>query len=176
MSYYSNMLTSLTLVPIFFLFFPDHYRSPKQNQQLYNSCTPHRRFSGMNRGQGRETNDVLPPLHRLMHSSVPLPRVYSQFTTASELIWIFFFGRELLLWAGFLSSVVGYILFLAIFRNKITTIVTPSTSEGGGGGGHVTFFVLGVSYYESAMFIYIYAWLSLATPQIYTGVSSSTPN
>ncbi len=31
-------------------------------------------------------------------------------------------------------------MFLAIFRNEITTILTPSTSEGdewGGGGGHV---------------------------------------
>ncbi len=33
-----------------------------------------------------------------------------------------------------------YFGFLAIFRNEITTILTPSTSEGvsgGGGGGHV---------------------------------------
>ncbi len=30
--------------------------------------------------------------------------------------------------------------FLAIFRNEITTILTPSTSEGGGGGGHVSRF------------------------------------
>ncbi len=45
-----------------------------------------------------------------------------------------------------------------IFRNEITTILTPSTSEGSEwerwGGGR-NFFVLEVPDYESAMFIYI---------------------
>ncbi len=40
-------------------------------------------------------------------------------------------------------------VFLAIFRNEITTILTPSTSEGE--VGVVTFFVLVVPDYESAM-------------------------
>ncbi len=48
-------------------------------------------------------------------------------------------------------------VFLAIFRNEITTILTFSTSEGG--GGVVAFFVLEVPDYKSAMLIYLYSYV-----------------
>ncbi len=50
--------------------------------------------------------------------------------------------------------------------------------KGVSGGGHIFRFggpwlrIRNIMYF----YIYVYAWLSLATPQIYTGVSSSTPN
>ncbi len=50
-------------------------------------------------------------------------------------------------------------MFLAIFRNEITTILTPSTLEGVSGGGNV--FVLEVPDYESAMLVYLYTGLFL---------------
>ncbi len=57
----------------------------------------------------------------------------------------------------------GY--FLAIFRNEITTILTPSTSEGGEWVevGVVTFFVLEVPDYESAMLIYFFIYIQEVT-------------
>ncbi len=51
-------------------------------------------------------------------------------------------------------------VFLAIFRNEITTILTPSSSEGVSGGcGVVMFFILEVPDYESAMLIYFYIYI-----------------
>ncbi len=60
-----------------------------------------------------------------------------------------------------ISSILFYFYlflytFLAIFRNEITTILTPSTSEGDGWG--VVTFGLEVPDYESAMLIYSYIY------------------
>ncbi len=50
--------------------------------------------------------------------------------------------------------------FLAIFRNEITTILTPSTSEAGEGEVKVvTFFVLELPDYKSTMLIYLYIYM-----------------
>ncbi len=58
-----------------------------------------------------------------------------------------------------LVPVFKIIDFLAIFRNEITTILTPSTLEESEWGLEVvTFFVLEVPDYESVMLIYLFIY------------------
>ncbi len=63
------------------------------------------------------------------------------------------------------TSLVFFVFcrFLAIFRNEMTTILTPSTSEGGEWGRwewcRFPFWRSQVPDYESAMLIYLYIFI-----------------
>ncbi len=62
---------------------------------------------------------------------------------------------------------LSYTYFLVIFRNEITTILSPSTSEGVSGGGHVFCFEgpwLRIRNVNIHTYIYIYIYIYIVTP------------